>query len=335
MTTPCTSLVLWLRLAAFAFAIALALPACGGKQSDQRGAGETSRLSIATGNTTGVYYQLGGAYARVISRNTGHKTTASETGASVQNIQLITAGKQDIAFSLLDTAADAVEGKGAFEGKPQPIEALTALYPNFTHVVARNGSGIASIADMKGKRVSTGSPQSGTEVIANRLLLAAGLDPEKDIKRQRLALDKTVESMKDGALDALFWSGGLPTPGIKDLFTARKGKVRLLDISQLRPQLNQQYGDFYEAGSISADTYGANETATIRVTNLLLVKTGFDPALAERLVRALFDHRSDLEAATPAAKDIAIRTATRTQPVALNPGAKKALDALAAEAPSR
>ncbi len=293
------------------------------------GAGASRRLSIATGNTTGVYYQLGGAYARAISSNTDHKTTASETGASVQNIQLLTAGKQDIAFSLLDTAADAVDGNGAFEGRRQPIEALTALYPNFTQVVVRDGSGIDTIAEMKGKRVSTGSPQSGTEVIANRLLQAAGLDPEKDVKRQRLALDKTVESMKDGAIDALFWSGGLPTPGIKDLFTARKGKVRLLDLSQQRRELNRRYGNFYEAGTIPAGTYGADEIRTIKVTNVLLVKKGFDPALAERLVRVLFDHRSDLEAASPAAKDIRIETATKTQPVPLNPGAEKALKALA------
>ncbi len=314
-------------LAAVTFAVALVVSACGGKQDE--GAGASRRLSIATGNTTGVYYQLGGAYARAISSNTDHKTTASETGASVQNIQLLTAGKQDIAFSLLDTAADAVDGHGAFEGRRQPIEALTALYPNFTQVVVREGSGIDTIAEMKGKRVSTGSPQSGTEVIANRLLQAAGLDPEKDVKRQRLALDKTVESMKDGAIDALFWSGGLPTPGIKDLFTARKGKVRLLDLSQQRQQLNRRYGNFYEAGTIPAGTYGADEIRTIKVTNVLLVKKGFDPALAEQLVRVLFDHRSDLEAASPAAKDIRIETATKTQPVPLNPGADKALRALA------
>jgi len=314
-------------LVTLTLAIALVVSACGGKQDD--GAGASRRLSIATGNTTGVYYQLGGAYARVISSNTDHKATASETGASVQNIQLLTAGKQDIAFSLLDTAADAVDGKGSFQGRPQPVEALTGLYPNFTQVVVRDGSGIDTIADMKGKRVSTGSPQSGTEVIANRLLQAAGLDPEKDVRRQRLALDKTVESMKDGSIDALFWSGGLPTPGIKDLLTARKGKVRLLDLSRQRRELNRRYGNFYEAGAIPADTYGADEVRTIKVTNLLLVKRGFDPALAERLVRVLFDHRSDLEAASPAAKDIRIETATETTPVPLNPGARKALRALA------
>ena len=327
MTTIWRSSVL--RPVLVVLAGALAVSACGGKQDDE-GGGTSRRLSIATGNTTGVYYQLGGAYARVISRTTGHRTTASETGASVQNIQLITAGKQDIAFSLLDTAADAVRGRGPFDGEPQPIEALTALYPNFTQVVVRADSGIDSIAAMKGKRVSTGSPQSGTEVIADRLLRAAGLDPERDVKRQRLALDKTVEAMKDGSIDALFWSGGLPTPGIEDLFTARRGEVRFLDVARFLPQLNRRYGDFYEPGAIPADTYGGARVATIKVTNVLLVRKGFDPALAGRLVRVLFDHRSDLEAASPAAKDIRIQTATQTRPVALNAGAAKELRALAA-----
>jgi uncharacterized protein len=327
MTTTWRTSAVQPALAVLTLAVALAVCACGGKQ--EGGAGASKRLSIATGNTTGVYYQLGGAYARVISSNTDHKTTASETGASVQNIQLLTAGKQDIAFSLLDTAADAVDGKGAFQGRPQPVEALTALYPNFTQVVVRDSSGIDTIAEMKGKRVSTGSPQSGTEVIANRLLQAAGLDPAKDVKRQRLALDKTVEAMKDGSIDALFWSGGLPTPGIKDLFTTREGKVRLLDLSQFLPALNRQYGSFYEAGAIPADTYGAGEVRTVKVTNVLLVKKGFDPATAEQLVRVLFDHRADLEAASPAAEDIRVETATQTRPVPLNPGAKTALRALA------
>ena len=328
MTTIWRSSVPRPVLVVLVLASALAMSACGGKQDDE-GGGTSRRLSIATGNTTGVYYQLGGAYARVISRTTDHKTTASETGASVQNIRLITAGKQDIAFSLLDTAADAVNGTGAFDGDPQPIEALAALYPNVTQVVVREDSGIDTIADMKGKRVSTGSPQSGTEVIADRLLRAAGLDPRKDVKRQRLALDKTVEAMKDGSIDALFWSGGLPTPGIKDLFTARKGEVRLLDVGRFLPQLNRQYGDFYEPGAIPAGTYGADRAGSIRVTNVLLVKKGFDPALAGQLVRVLFDHRSDLEAASPAAKDIRIQTATQTRPVPLNAGAAKALKALA------
>ena len=185
------------RIAVLALAGALAFSGCGGKRTDagssSGGGGGASggRLTIATGNTTGVYYQLGGGLARLIDQNLeGYKATASETGASVQNIQGVVGGKYDVAFSLADTASDAVEGKASFS-EPQPVEALTRLYPNYTHVLVRADSGIESVADMKGKRVSTGSPKSGTEVIANRLLEEAGLDPAKDIKAQRLALPET------------------------------------------------------------------------------------------------------------------------------------------------
>ena len=131
------------------------------------------------------------------------------------------AGTHQVAFSLADTAADAVNGTASFAEK-QPIAALTRLYPNYTQVIARTDAGINSIADMRGKRVSTGAPNSGTEVIANRMLEAAGLDPAKDIQAQRTELGKTVEGMKDGSIDAMFWSGGLPTGGITDLFVSRR-----------------------------------------------------------------------------------------------------------------
>ena len=177
---------------------------CGGQRGGDNGAAATeptscevttdARLSIATGNTTGVYYALGGAYAEAINQQTDGtlKATAAETSASLQNIQQLVAGTHQVAFSLADTAADAVNGMAAFDGN-QPIAALTRLYPNYTQVIARNDSGINSILDMRGKRVSTGSPNSGTEVIANRMLEAAGLDPNTDVQAQRTELGKTVE----------------------------------------------------------------------------------------------------------------------------------------------
>ena len=197
-----------------------------------------ARLSIATGNTTGVYYTLGGAYAEAINQQTGGtlKATAAETSASLQNIQQLVAGTHQIAFSLADTAADAINGTASFDEK-QPIAALTRLYPNYTQVIARSDAGINSIADMRGKRVSTGAPNSGTEVIANRMLEAAGLDPANDIQAQRTELGKTVEGIKDGSIDAMFWSGGLPTGGITDLFVSQRDAVKFLDVTDTLPKL--------------------------------------------------------------------------------------------------
>ncbi|GAA5035635.1 TAXI family TRAP transporter solute-binding subunit [Actinopolymorpha pittospori] len=331
----------FVRIAVAALAGALALGACGGKRNDtgtetsdgggpQASAG--GRLTIATGNTTGVYYQLGGGLARLIDQNLdGYKATASETGASVQNIQGVVGGRYDIAFSLADTANDAVEGKGSFNS-PQPVEALTRLYPNYTHVLVRSGAGIDSIADMKGKRISTGSPNSGTEVIAQRLLTAAGLDPAKDVKAQRLGLPETQDGMKDGSIDGMFWSGGLPTGGITDLTTSLRDKVKFLDLSKELPGLQEEYGKIYEAGNLPADTYSqAKDIPTIVVPNVLVVKKGFDPDLAGELVKLIFDKRADLEKVNPAAEDISLDTAKQTEPIPLNAGAAKALDTLGAK----
>lgn len=203
------------RMTVLLAAAVLFLGGCGGDRSADRSADRTAgggRLSIATGNTTGVYYVLGGGLAEQIGRNLpGYQATAEATGASVENIQRIVRGDSDIAFTLADSAADAVAGTGAFTA-PQPIRAIARLYDNHTQVVATTASGVRSVADLRGRRVSTGSPNSGTEVIALRLLRAAGLDPDKDVDRQSLGLPESVQAVKDGDLDALVWSGGLPTP---------------------------------------------------------------------------------------------------------------------------
>ncbi|MGH8918269.1 MAG: TAXI family TRAP transporter solute-binding subunit, partial [Actinomycetes bacterium] len=248
------------------------LLACGGRQqsaSPGEGTGceitADRRISIATGNTGGVYYVLGGAFAEAVSSATNGrlKATAAETGASVQNIQQLVAGNYQVAFSLADTAADAVNGTGSFAGAPQPIRALARLYPNFSQVVVRSDAGITSLADLRGKRVSTGSPKSGTEVIANRMLAAAGLNPETDLTAQRLDIGTSVDGMKDGTLDAMFFSGGLPTPNLTDLFTSLGDQVRLLDTSPILGRL-REINPVYAAATIPAATYpAATDTPTI------------------------------------------------------------------------
>lgn len=318
----------------------VAATGCGGRQdapsADSGGevtceVGSDTRVSIATGNSTGVYFSLGNAYAEQISAATDGKVkaTAAETGASVQNIQQLVSGTYQVAFSLADTAADAVEGQGSFDGKKQPVQALSRIYPNYTQVIARKGSGITSIADMRGKRVSTGSPGSGTEVIANRLLESAGLNPATDVAAQRLDLTKTVDGMKDGSIDALFWSGGLPTPGITDLITTARNDVVFVDIMPQLPTM-AQLSPAYEEGVIPAATYGLpDDTKTIVVANLLLVRDDLDANLACVLTKTLFDRLPQLSQVVGAAKGIKLENARDTDPVPLNRGAEHALDALA------
>ncbi|MFG2979535.1 TAXI family TRAP transporter solute-binding subunit [Streptomyces sp. NPDC048331] len=321
------------RLAVAALVTALAATACvGGKQTDNKSAsgGKGGRLTIATGPTTGVYYQIGGGLAKLISDDLdGYRATATTTGASVQNIQGLGAGTYDIAFSLADTAGDAVSGKESFSS-PQHVEALTRLYPNYTQVLVRDDSGIKTLKDMKGKRVSTGAPGSGTEVIANRLLKAAGLNPAGDVSAERLGLPESVDAMKDGTIDALFWSGGLPSGGITDLTTSLKSDVRFLDITPQLPTLNEQYGSVYQKASIPATVYNQpGDVPTIAVPNVLLVKKGFDPDLAEKIVKLMYGKKGDLEKVNAAAKEIQLSQAEAVSPIPLNAGAQKALKALA------
>jgi len=323
--------------AAAAVVVAGAVTACGGRQdtaTTDAGGDVTctvqndTRVGIATGNATGVYFALGNAYAEQIGAAGGKvKATAAETGASVQNIQQLVAGTYAVAFSLADTAADAVNGTGSFQGR-QPIAALSRIHTNYTQVIVRKAAGIKDVAGMRGKRVSTGSPKSGTEVIANRLLTAAGLDPAKDISAQKLDLAKTVDGIKDGSIDALFWSGGLPTPGITDLMTTSGDQVQFVDVTGLLPDL-QKINPVYESGTIPASTYKTPaDVPTIVVPNMLLVRNDLDPNLACVLTKTLFERKTQLEQANAAAKEISLENARKTDPVPLHRGAEKALDDL-------
>ncbi|WP_228389272.1 TAXI family TRAP transporter solute-binding subunit [Cumulibacter manganitolerans] len=330
------------RLSAVALAssVALVVTGCGGgkQKTESKAASDGSiscefsdgQLSMATGNSTGVYYLLGGGIANLLTEKSGGKlkVTAAETGASVQNIQQIVTGDYDIAFSLADTAADAVNGKGAFEGKKADIKALASTYANYTQVVVRKDAGIKSIADMKGKKISTGSPKSGTEVIATRLLQTAGINIDSDLTAQRLDLTKTIDGMKDGSLDGFVWSGGLPTPALTDLFTSKGDAVEFLDIMPALKKM-QEINEVYAEGTIPKATYNLPaDVKTIVVPNLLVVSADFPDSNACAITKTIFENKADLAKVHPSANEFDPKKAVETDPVPLNDGAKKALEDL-------
>ena len=286
------------------------------------------RLSVATGNTTGVYYILGGGIANVLTENVeGTEATAEATNASAENIRLVCAGDSDIGFTLADTAADAVNGEAGFEGEAQSVEALARIYSNFTQVFVRADAGIESIADMAGKTVSTGSPNSGTEVIATRLLEVNDIGTG-DIDQQRLGLPESVQGMKDGSIDALVWSGGLPTGGITDLVTSMGDDVVMLPLDEELPKMQEAFGEAYAEGSIPADTYGLpGDVATIAVPNLLVVSDAMPEDVAEEVTRAIFENLDALAQVHPEAENISAETATDTGDVPMHPGAQAYFDA--------
>lgn len=324
---------------ALAAVAALTLAACGGQQTQQQPAtsgdagaegsctAPAAQLTIATGNSTGVYYVLGGGIAEVLNANTDLRVTAAETGASVQNIEQLVNGDYQIAFSLADTAYDAAVGTGSFT-QPQPVEALGVIHSNFTQVIARADAGIEEIADLEGATVSTGSPGSGTEVIALRLLEAAGLEPDVDVTTQRLDLATSVDGLRNGTLDAIVWSGGLPTPNLTDLFTTDADAVSFVDILPELPAL-QEINPLYEEGVIPADTYGLDEDVpTIVVPNVLLVRDDMDEATQCAITTAIWSNVEQLETVHPAAAALDPVRAQETGDIPLAPGAEQALSDL-------
>ena len=260
-------------------------------------AAQAQNLSIATGGTGGVYYPLGGGLAAVLSKYVpGMQATAEVTGGSVANLQLIGTGKPYIAFTQADAAIDAVRGLDKFTGKPMPVRTLAVLYPNRMHVVSIDGTGITKIGDMKGKRVSTGSGGSATEVFAFRVIEAAGLDKDKDMKRERLGVAESVNALKDHKIDAFFWVGGLPTAAVTDLANSPGVKIKMIDIAHLVPAMTKKYGNIYIKDVIPMRMYKGmeadNQAAT--VTNLLAVHKDMDEKTAYTITKTLWEHRVDL-----------------------------------------
>jgi TRAP transporter TAXI family solute receptor len=258
---------------------------------------QAQNISIATGGTGGVYYPLGGGLAAVLSKYVpGMQATAEVTGGSVANMQLIGTGKPYIAFTQADAAIDALKGQDKFAGKPIPVRTLAVLYPNRMHVVSIEGTGITKITDMKGKRVSTGSGGSATEVFAFRVIEAAGLDKDKDMTRERLGVAESVNALKDRKIDAFFWVGGLPTAAVTDLANSPGVKIKMIDIAHLVPAMTKKYGNIYIKDVIPQRMYKGmeadNQAAT--VTNLLAVHQNMDDKTAYAITKALFDHRVDL-----------------------------------------
>ena len=308
----------WLRRAAMiASVLMLTLASAGAPVTAQ------DRLSIATGGTGGVYYPYGGALANLMSSEIeGIEVTAEVTPASVDNMLLIESQDADLAFVLADTLHDAAQGQGAFS-QPVPAQALAVLYNNVTHLVTTDDAGINSVADLAGKRVSVGAPGSGTEVIADRLLTAAGLDPQSGITREQLGAAESAGAIRDGRIDAFFWSGGLPTAAVTDLGATPNFNLKLVPNAELAGALQEQYGGFYGTATVPGGTYpGQDEDVEVVVVpNVLVVNEAMDEALAYDIVATMFEFQDQLALGHPEAANLSLETATQNSPVPFHPGA--------------
>ena len=290
------------------------------------GAG-AQNISIATGGTGGVYYPMGGGIAAVLSKHVpGMQATAEVTGGSVDNLKLIGSGKQYIGFAMTDASLDAYHGEDKFKGNKIPLRTLMILYPNRMHVVTVEGRGIAKMADLKGKRVSSGSPGSATEVMAFRLIEAAGLDKDSDMKRERLGAAESVNAIKDGKIDAFFWVGGLPTAAVTDLANTPNTKVKLIDHADAVVAMNKKYGNLYVQDTIPKDTYKGmdadNKQAT--VMNILVTHESMDDKTAYNIVKTIFDRKDDIVAVHKEALNFKLESQkAAATPIPFHPGALK------------
>jgi TRAP transporter TAXI family solute receptor len=248
------------------------------------------------------------------------------TGGSVANLQLVGTGRPYVAMTMADAGLDALKGQDKFTGKPVPVRTLMVMYPNRMHVVTIEGTGVNSMKDLKGKRVSTGSGGSATEVMALRVIEAAGLDKDKDLKQERLGVAESVEALKDRKIDAFFWVGGLPTAAVTDLAHTPGMKIKLIDHADLVPAMNKRYGNLYVKDVIGKDVYKGmdsdNQQAT--VMNLLVAHEKMDDKTAYNIVKTVFDHREELIRVHKEAENFTLENQKKdASPLPWHPGAVK------------
>lgn len=314
------------RRALLAGALALPLAGCTTTEEDPTAklwhAGE---LTIGTGNTTGVFYQIGAAYADLINQHlAGFDATAAPSGGSVDNLQRLGTGDVDVAFTLAVAADDAYQGTNLWANRPQPFRALARTYDNYEHVIARVDSGITTVAQFDGHKISLGSPNSGSDLLGRRLLSAAGVDPTKDVTVVSMSLPQATAAILDGSIHAMIWSGGLPTPGITDLFQKADGVVRFVKVQDMQEKINGVYPNLLGRSMIPKDVYGlAEDVPTLTDANLIVVHADMPDDLAYQLTKLVFDFHGELVKVTPAATAISRAVAPMTEPVPLHLGAQR------------
>ena len=280
------------------------------------------QLSIATGGTGGVYYPMGGGLAEVINNNVeGYSATAEVTGASVENMGLIATGDADLALALADTVAQSYNGTGRFEGQQLPmVRGLASMYANMIQIVALEGSGITSLEDLRGKRVSVGAPGSGTEVNAEAILTANGISYD-DIEEQRLNFNETADALANGDIDAGFWSVGAPTSSILNLSTTND--IVLLALSDEEIAKAREADATFAETTLPGGSYtGVDEDITVLgIPNVLVVSSEMSDDLAYSITKAMFENVTDLQAVHPAANETTPEFTMTATPVPLHPGA--------------
>jgi TRAP transporter TAXI family solute receptor len=283
------------------------------------------RLVIGTGGTGGVFFPYGGGLARILSARLARaEVTAEVTGGSVDNNKLLFVNEADLALTTADSAYDALRGDGAYRDTgPIPLCSIATLYTSFVHVVALDEPGLRGLPDLRGRRVSVGSAGSSTETAAERLLAAAGLDPQRDVTRDNLSVAESVNALRDGKIEAFFWIGGVPTAAVTDLVSTPRMKLRFLPTDAYIPALRASHGPLYTAVTLPRSSYAGLQADVpgTAIGNALLVHAGMSSRLVYDLLAALFDHLDEVRAIHREASSLTPQGAASGSAVPFHPGA--------------
>jgi TRAP transporter TAXI family solute receptor len=291
-----------------------------------RSHGATLRLSIAAGNLGGVFYPYAGAIASVVTAHVPRvAATAEVTNGSIDNMQFIRQGTADMAFATADMLDEAYRGVGPFASVGRiPVRVLANLYYSYLHIASIADTGLRTLPDLRGRVVGVGSAGSSTEVLAFRILRAAGLDPQRDLKPQNLSIGAAADALKDRKIDALVWIGGIPTAAILELATTGGRRISLMPCAHVLPDLQRQFGEsIYVAQTIPAGAYRSvdADVPVLGLSNLLCADARMHDDLAYELTRALFEHSSELVAVHAEARHLTAEAAVKGAPIAYHPGA--------------
>ncbi|MBT2215593.1 TAXI family TRAP transporter solute-binding subunit [Virgibacillus dakarensis] len=294
-----------------------------GSDNDQPLKGEF--ITILTGGSSGVYYPLGGAMAKIY-QDMGANANSQSTAASSANATTLNQGKAEIGFSMGDAAADAYEGIDSFreQGAQKNLRSIASLYPNYLQIVATKESGIKTVEDLKGKNVAVGAPASGTEISAKRVLEAYDMTYD-DIEEDFLSFAEGVEGIQNGTIDAVVISSGLPNAGVLELQTNKE--IVVVEIAEDKVlEMQKDYNAFFPT-TVPKDVYDMeDDVATIGVNNVLLTHKDVSDEMAYQMTKGIFENLDQLKDTHNAAKDINIEEALQNLPAPLHPGAKKYFD---------
>ncbi|OXR28100.1 C4-dicarboxylate ABC transporter [Pseudomonas umsongensis] len=281
-------------------------------------------INILTGGTSGVYYPIGVGLSQIYSDGIpGAKTSVQATKASVENLNLLQAGRGELALALGDSVADAKNGveDAGFKAPLTKLRAIAGAYPNYIQIVASKESGIKTLADLKGKTISVGAPKSGTELNARAIFKAAGLTYEDMSKVQYLPFAESVELIKNRQLDATLQSSGLGMAAIRDL-----SSTMALNYVSIPPDVVSKIGNAaYQPAQIPANTYdGQPESVpTVAITNILVTREDISDDVAYQMTKLMFENLTRLGNSHSAAKDIKLQNAAKNLPIPLHPGAER------------